>query len=328
MTEEVKKPRAKRKINKMDFSGQDAAVALVGNAVGGAANGHTTLLVKNTDGFSEETIKKASTIKVELSIEEFLQKFFNLYWEDAEILARVLGFTTMQMEYEEDKESIEVETYESWIQEKVKSFEIMKSLKEGNAVDVLSSIDENAYIQLLEDQNTLEKAFVEVQKSKESTSVEDSAEAGKPQIVDEVASEATASITKQAEETMEANTEVKEEQIAKAAFVELEKAFNEQKVALEKALEAVAKFEAEKKEAIQKARHERIVLACGEQAEEVFKAVADLDQEKFDVIVKAFSALNAKIEKSAAFEEIGASVETAEVEESAVAKLIKAKFGK
>lgn len=328
MTEEVKKPRAKRKINKMDFSGKDAAVALVGDAVGGAANGHTTLLVKNTSGFSEETIKKASTIKVEMPIEDFLQKFFNLYWEDAEVLARVLGFTTKQMEYEEKAESIEVETYESWIQEKVKSFEIMKSLKEGNSTDVLASMDETAYIQLLEDQLALEKAFVEVQKSKESTSVENTAEAGKPQIVDEVASEATASITKQAEETMEVKTEVKEEQIAKAAFVELEKAFNEQKVALEKALETVAKFEAEKKEAIQKARHERIVLACGEQAEEVFKAVADLEQEKFDSIVKAFSAMQEKIEKSSAFQEIGASVETSEVEESAVAKLIKAKFGK
>ena len=332
------KPKAKKRIKKFDFSGSDSAVALVGPAVGGSANSYSTLVIKNTSGFSQESLEKASKVKVEIPIEEFLRRFFDLYYEDAEILARTLGYTTEMQENEEaykEYESQAVASYDDYITSKVQSFQVMKSLKEGNFAEVISGLQEAEYIQLLQDQEYLEKAFKEVESKKELSKAD--ASEGTPQFASEVKGEAVASVVKQENRSsnMSSTEQVKdeaiatEEVIAKSQFVELEKAFNEQKESLAKALEEVAKFQAEKKEAVAKSRMDALKTACGTNAEVMFKAVGEADQAIFDSVVAALGAMQAKIEKSALYEEVGASIEAEEVqEESSVAKLIKSKYSK
>ena len=315
------KPKAKKRIKKFDFSGSDSAVALVGPAVGGAATGHTTLVIKNTSGFSQESLEKASKVKVEIPIEEFLIKFFTSFEGNAEALAKELGCTDG--------------SYNDYITSKVQSFQVMKSLKEGNFAEVISGLQEAEYIQLLQDQEYLEKAFKEVESKKELSKAD--ASEGTPQFASEVKGEAVASVVKQENRSsnMSSTEQVKdeaiatEEVIAKSQFVELEKAFNEQKESLAKALEEVAKFQAEKKEAVAKSRMDALKTACGTNAEVMFKAVGEADQAIFDSVVAALGAMQAKIEKSALYEEVGASIEAEEVqEESSVAKLIKSKYSK
>jgi hypothetical protein len=85
--------KAKRRLKNFDFSGDNAAVALVHEMQGGAANGTKTLIMKATD------------VVVELSMAEFLMRFFNLWSGDAQMLARILGYSddiTSIYEYEYD----------------------------------------------------------------------------------------------------------------------------------------------------------------------------------------------------------------------------------
>lgn len=74
--------KATRRLKNFDFSGDNAAVALVNEDQGGGANGYKTLLMKAKD------------VRVELSMEEFLRRFFDMWWDDAELLAGMLGYET------------------------------------------------------------------------------------------------------------------------------------------------------------------------------------------------------------------------------------------
>lgn len=73
--------KATKRLRNFDFSGGNAAVALVHEDLGGAANGFKTLLTKSTD------------VVVELSMAEFLSKFFDMWSGDAAFVARMLGYS-------------------------------------------------------------------------------------------------------------------------------------------------------------------------------------------------------------------------------------------
>lgn len=173
---------------------------------------------------------------------------------------------------------------------------------------------------------------------KESTDVALATEGDKPQIASEVKKEeATASVvkTKQKEKLMTTDVKVVEqvvetEVIEKAKFDEVQKAFNEMQVELQKAKEMLAVFEAEKKALIEKARKEKLQAAVKDEGrtEVFFKFLKDVDDEQFEAVVKALGEMTAIVEKSELFEEQGATVTVEEpvVKESLVAKALKAKL--
>ena len=97
MTEEVKKKRTpKRKLKDISFDHEGAHLALVSDQLnGGPANLQpNALFLKAIDSYSDEILEKASQVTVTMPIEEFLEKFFDVEQDDAEILARALGYTT------------------------------------------------------------------------------------------------------------------------------------------------------------------------------------------------------------------------------------------
>ena len=73
--------KPKRRITKFDMQSDSAAVALVSKNVGGGANGYKTLLMKSTD------------VVVELSMAEYLSKFFDIWSYDAKIISKLLGYS-------------------------------------------------------------------------------------------------------------------------------------------------------------------------------------------------------------------------------------------
>lgn len=122
------------------------------------------------------------------------------------------------------------------------------------------------------------------------------------------------------------------EMVEKSQLAAVEKALAEQQTLLQKALDTVAKFEAEKKEAITKARFDSVkqAVASEEIATILFKAVGLVEDEAvFVEVVKALGDMKALVEKSAMFQEVGASAEESApaIEESGVTKLLKAQFG-
>ena len=93
--------QAKRTLKKFNFESEGASVALVGASQGGPANGVTTLVTKATDTSEtpEVNIKKSfeGDVTVEMSIMEFLERYLGLWWDDAEIIASLLGFSAEEI---------------------------------------------------------------------------------------------------------------------------------------------------------------------------------------------------------------------------------------
>lgn len=319
--------KAKRKLSDISFENEGSHIALVSKTQGGPANGADYALVIKSKGFSKEFIEKMQQVRVTMELPDFLQKFFGMWSEDAKVLATMMGYVepadTQEMENEEAQAEVQ-----DWIKSRMEAFEILKSAYEtDNLASVLSELDEDQYYSMLKDQELIEKAF-----RKESKLSASSAEADDTSPACEVNNkEVSASINK---ENLEKSTmdENQKEMVEKATLELLQKSFDEQKVALEKALETLAVYEAEKKAAIEKARKDQIEAAVKDaaKAEVLFKAVKDVSDEDFQAVVKTLTEMQESVEKSALFQEQGASAQEEQevIQESAVAKLLKAKQAK
>ena len=359
-TAQTKTRKAKRKLTDVTFDHEGAHIALVAAEQGHGANGHHyTLLMKNKN-FSQEFIEKASQVKVTMPIEEFLQRFFGMYATESEVLARALGYKTVQMDKAElemqeqaleDKEDMldpempeepEGQEYEDWIMSQLEAFEIMKSLQDAdNQIETLMQLDEDEYLGLMRDQALIEKAFRKITRAekalmKKSTPIANLAvEEDAPQnasVGDEVEA-STSEISKSNKETNMQEVQKEEqtvEMVEKAQLESILKANEEMKIELQKAKELLDQFQAEKKEAILKSRKAELDAAVKNdaRAEVIFKAIKECSDEDFQAVVKTLAEIQEVVEKSALFEEMGATVQSEEpsIKESAVEKLIKSKY--
>ena len=302
------KQKAKRKLKGFDFAKEGAAVALVGPSVGGPANGIPTLIAK-ANNFSPEFIQKMQQIQVTYELPEFLRKVFGMYYEDAEVLAKMLGYVEPEDEETEDYD----DWYENYIEEKLSAFTIIKSLHEAkNLPEALAQLTEQDYLDVINDQVLIEKALKEfdAKSNASANSVEKPVEAP------------ASKVNKSKKEKQMATPEM----VEKAKFVEVQKQLEDQKVELAKALEQLNKIEQEKKEAIVKSKTEAVkaVVKDEKQAAVVVKAALALeDQADFDALIAVFKSMNALLEKSGLFQEQGVSAEAAE-DKPGETKLMKA----
>lgn len=303
--------KPKRKLKNIDFSDDTSHIALVSKHQGGPANGADySLVLKNVDNPSPEFIQKMQAIQVTMTIPDFLSRFFMLWEEDVDFLAQLLGY----VEPPEDEQAEAMDDYNKWIEERFQSFSIIKSLHEANSLpEALSKLTEQDYLDVLSDQAEIEKALKSFdEKSEASTKVEKTK-------VEAPASKK--SKTKEKAMTQEA------EMVEKSALAAVEKALNDQKVELEKALAQVKQFEEEKKQAIVKSKTDAVkaVVKDEKQAAVVVKAALALeDQADFDALVSVFKSMNELIEKSEMFKEIGVSAEAGEdAKKNGVLEIIK-----
>ena len=124
--------------------------------------------------------------------------------------------------------------------------------------------------------------------------------------------------------------EVTPEMVEKSALTVLEKAMDEQKVQLQKALDMVKAFEDEKKQAVIKSKTDAVtaLVKDAKQAEVLVKAALALDtQEDFEALVGVVKALVEQVDKSDLFKEVGASASADEEkqDEGFVAQILKAR---
>lgn len=159
------KKKAKRVLFNFDFDTEGAHVALVSKQQGGAANGRTVLVTKSVN----QGIRPHNPIKVQkaleqiivtLSMEEFLRKFFDMWYDDAETLTKLLGFET---EFEANKKEREAngdsydweKGHEDWMSQKLSKFQLMKSLHESPN----QAIEDEDFIALTILQERVEKSL-------------------------------------------------------------------------------------------------------------------------------------------------------------------------
>lgn len=299
--------KPKRKLKNIDFSDDTSHIALVSKHQGGPASGaNYSLVLKNVNNSSPEFIQKMQSVQVTMPLPEFLQKFFDLWYEDAEILARLMGYVP------EEKEDWD---YDDYIEERLSAFTILKSLHEAkNLPDALSKLTEQDYLDVLTDQVEIEKVLKAFDNKKSDTSTD--VENTKVEV-------STSKVTKKNKgKQMTQETEM----VEKSALTAIEKAMEDQKIALEKALAQVKQYEDEKKEAIVKSKTEAVkaVVKDEKQAAVVVKAALALeDQADFDALVEVFKSMNDLLEKSGLFQEQGVSAEAAE-DKPGETKLMKA----
>ena len=344
--------KTKRVLKDIDFSADDAHIALCHRSQG-VANQSDFVVALKAKQFSEESIQKLQTVRVELSLPDFIKAFWKIEEEDdAKALAYLMG-------WREDlaQEAMEPETeFQDWVASNMESFEIVKQLKDAKEQDypeLLSKLDEWQYVTLLEEQEKFEKAFKQLKLQKESAleqGVDASTstvqhEVNKGKGVNPVVKRKAKKETLMAKENQdkvekaEAEFTVVEKQvemIEKSEFQavlkqmeDIKKQAEEAKVELQKAKELVIKFEQEKKEQISKQRLADIEAAVKnkEHALVLHKALVQAEQEQFVEVVKALTAISLDSEQNDLFVEKSMQVEEKPmVEESAVARLIKAKF--
>lgn len=324
--------KAKRKLTNIDFSGETSHIALVHAEQGGCASGaNYKLALKNTN-FSQEFIEKMQQIRVTLSIPDFLEKFFHLYGSDAEVLARMLGYVPEENDKEDEYDS---NWYENYIQEKLDSFEILKSLKDSESIaSTLATLDEKQYLLMLTDQATLEKALNK--KESELVALATESDNSTHASVEKSVEVSTSKSTKSKETLMTKQVENSTEMVEKSLMVTLQKALDDQAVELQKALEAIAVHQKEKQEQIQKSKTAQFTAVIKDEKLQapIVKAALSLESEDdFVAFLAAITSMQTNIEttqgfieKSALFQEQGASTsEEPKDKESAVARILKSK---
>ena len=299
--------KAKRRLTDINFEHEGAHVAVVHKDQGGPANGITTLVYKAVNDIPEEIVEKATQVAVTMDFEEFLVKWFNMYYSDAEVLAKLLGM-------EKEEQPSDMYDYQGehrkWLEEKVAAIQIMKSVYASQ--DVKKAFNELSYkesLDVIEAQSTLESVLEKAM----SSAVE-----GK-----------NVPVTKGQEKPTNEEENLMEDVIQKALHVELvEKAVQEavekaaaEKAAVEDVLKAaqaelegvkaeVAVFKAKEAEAIVKSRKDALQAVLAEdQVEDMFKATEALDAAAFDVVVKSLAAKAKALEESDLFKEAGVSGE-------------------
>jgi hypothetical protein len=160
---------ATRRINKFDFSGEGAHVAVVD----AAANEQTVLVMKAAtedkmvDAFDMDSVsvsKALEQVTVKMSMEEFLRKFFDMWHSDAEMLTKLLGFETEWEAFEKEING-EVTTQQGFLEERLESFSIMKSLYDSDVQEIASS----DYINIVKTQELFEQTPTKPEKEENMT---------------------------------------------------------------------------------------------------------------------------------------------------------------
>lgn len=273
---------AKRRLTDIKFEHQGAHVALVGKHQGGPANGITTLVYKALN-VSDELVEKANEVTITLSFHDFLRKFFGMYWEDAEVLARALGYEGAP-EYDPEM------THKDYVDAKVSAISILKSVYKAQDIQkALTELSPEDSLAILQAQETLEKAM------------------------SSALPEGDMKITSQTSEdiTMDKIEKALHEELLSKAVGDVEVVLKAQIAAQDDVLKAltaeIETFKAAQVEAVTKSRKEAIVAAgvVADEVEDLFKAVGALPQESFDLIIKQLAAKTALADESELFNEAG-----------------------
>ena len=267
-------PNKRQRLKKFDFSGEGSAMHLVADFQGGPANGETVIMTKASNTLTFEQIAKTADVKVELSMEEFLRKFFDLWGDDAAKLASLLGY-----EIEKEDERYEWKPFDERIEEFNEKVTLLKSVWAKN------ELPESDMLEVLNLQARIEKSLVQ---NNRDVSVEA-----------DVKTPANQGIIKNKETQMTDKNKETEVVVGKAPETISKAQFAEQGELLKKAMAAIA-VQTEKAEKVEKALEDEKAARVEDKNKvlqaELKKSVASIsvlqDETKAEVEAFLFKARN------------------------------------
>lgn len=299
--------KAKRSLKNISFEHDGAHVALTAKSQGGPANSHDyALVLKSASEEDKQVIEKIQQVQVTLELPEFLRRFFSVYYEDAEVLARMMGY--VEPEEEADMAEMSYSDYcEMKLEERLASYTIIKSMEDQTkALEVLAELSPQQHLQLKLDQQSIEKvlegAAEAIAKAKETVNkkAEEAPSGGKSK-----------KVNKSMDEIVELQKSLDS---AKAELTKALADLEASKTELTKALDELNVLKTEKAEAVSKARFEILKAAVKDEAkaETLFKSLKLIESsEEFEAVVKTLGEMTATIEKSNLFDEQGAGASSA-----------------
>ena len=314
MSDEKEQKRAKRLVHEYRFDKPTHHVALVHSSQGGAASGYTEALVmKSVDDILDADIEKATMVKVTLPFDDFLEKFFNIYSYEAEVLTAILGFKDEDDMSEQEKSDMSWEDYkaecEKEKQDFINSVEILKSVKDGK-----ETIQDLNVASLLSIRSTQAKFETYLEKSKTIGNPVKQSKKETPVDKDEV--------QKAKDELNTVQTQLAELQKAKEAS---DSALALALADVQKANDQLEQMKAEKLANVQAARLAQLeAVKPKEEAAELFKSLSPLDDVSFATVIKSFKS-SADLEAEA-LKEKGVAGSQSDESVDKVAEILKAKY--
>jgi hypothetical protein len=285
----ISKQKAKRKLFNFDFDTNGAHVALVSKDQGGSACGYSVLVTKSTNSGIQPTdvvkVQKAlEQITVTMSMEEFLRKWFGMWYEDAEMLTKLLGYETEYEAYQREEaakmqDGMEVWSHSKWLEERISQFTLMKSLSENPN----QTISDEDFIAITTIQSQIEKSLQQ-QNEEDPLKIQ---------------------VEKARYEQLEKVEQAHEAAVAEATQLKVEKSALEVEVAELRTQVQKAK---EEQEAVEFAAFEASLkdLVSAEELTAVAKSLFVMkatSPEAADVVIKSLQAKKELVEKSDLFQE-------------------------
>jgi len=277
MSDEKEQKKAKRLVHEYRFDKDTHHVALVHRSQGGAANGYTEALVmKSVDDILDADIEKATMVKVTLPFDDFLEKFFNIYSYEAEVLTAILGFKDEDDMSEQEKSDMSWEDYkaecEKEKQDFINSVEILKSVKDGK--------------ETIQDLNVASLLSIRSTQGKFEAYLEKSKTIGNPVKQSKKETPVDKEVQKAKDELSVVQTQLAELQKAKEAS---DSALALALADVQKAKDEVEVMKAEKLANVQAARLAQLeAVKPKEEAAELFKSLSPLDDVSFATVIKSF----------------------------------------
>ena len=164
----------KRIIKKVDFSSEESHIALVSSP----ANGEEVLLMKNKREINEENTenteieKMKNDVQITTSMVTFLKTFFNMYHEDANELAEILGYEPIEWFYNrvgEDSSVNIMKSYKEYTEQDYFTKDVFNKLEKARIdFEILEKKKEEDMKKLEETLEELKKAndkFIELEKA-------------------------------------------------------------------------------------------------------------------------------------------------------------------
>lgn len=336
-----KKP--KRKLTDITFDSADSHVSLVSKGQGGPANGRSKALVIKS-ARTKEFVEKVSQLRITMETPEFLETFFGLWGDRAEVLAKIMGYVEDTEEddlgnfepcksfYEWRQDKMEAanpgvemnydtyyseptdEEYQQYLNEMVSGIEILKSLNASeNKQEAINALSEEDHLVVLKKQAKFEKA-----KKK----------------FDAAEKKAAKKLTAVKSKTSNGETMTQPNGVDSGSIETVEKAVHESILKqLQDAQALVEVFKAKEKETIEKARFASLKDAIGDEdkATVLFKSLKNIEVDAdFEEVVKTLGEVVKAAEATAQLTtEMGVAGSAVEQpKESAVAKAVKARIAK
>lgn len=219
---------------------KEKGIALCHKAQGYSANNRPVSLLMKSDlkpeQLTDDIVKALRQVTVELSFEEYLRRFFDMWYDDAKALAHMLGFEIEEEAWAKEHPDWEwaqadAESCIAWLEERCDNVTIHKAAKEGKQLSVVDQysllktqqIFEQVTADLFDKEGNLIKAVQEPAEVDKTTEVDDVAKSANTEEnpVDVTKTKEYLDLLKQVEELKA--TQSKAEEIIKAQ-VEVEKA--------------------------------------------------------------------------------------------------------